>query len=342
MITVIGSGNGGISMACYLEKRGYKTTLWNRSSERLEEIIKNDNKIIVNDNILKCERSIRISTVTTDLQLAMQDSKYIIIITPGLAHKDIAKQLAKYLTKDNIVILMPGRTFSCIEFMEELGDNLDNVPTCIETQTILHACRSNGNKLELYGKKASVAYSSYIQLNYSIIEEIKDILPDFHYVNNYFDVTLNNIGALLHPIPTILNSARIEASVDFKYYAEGITPTIAGYISKVDLEREQVCKKIGCNYISAIEWLKKEYGANGENLFECISSVEAYKNIAAPKTLKHRYIYDDINTGLVPLYSTGKMLGLEMNATKAFIDFASIFTDYDFLKNGRKAKKEMF
>lgn len=342
MVTVIGAGNGGVSIACYLEERGFKTTIWNRSIDRLEKILENDNTICIKDNVTKNDKKIKISNVTNNLEEAICNNKYIIIVTPGIAHREIAKNISKYLTEEHVIILMPGRTYSCIEFMEIIKSNIQISPICIETQTILHACRSNGNNLEIFGVKSKVLYSANQLIGEEIINSLKELLPDFQYVENYFDVTLNNIGALLHPIPTILNAARIESGVRFKYYSEGITPVVADYIQRIDDEREKVCNKIGCYFISLMDWLKKEYGATGNSVYECINTIDAYKNIDAPNTLNHRYIFDDINTGLVPLYYTGKSLDIDMNSTKSFVEFASILMQYNFWENGRKVNREMF
>ena len=83
------------------------------------------------------------------------------------------------------------------------------------------------------------------------------------------------------------------------------------------------------------DWLKKSYGVTGSNLFQCIQANLGYAEIDAPKTLQHRYLYEDIPTGLVPLEAVGKALGMAMPLTSMVIDLANAMVGADFRRNGR-------
>ena len=93
-------------------------------------------------------------------------------------------------------------------------------------------------------------------------------------------------------------------------------------MEKIDKERGLVCEAMGAKYISAIEWMKNTYGTEGKTLREHLQTNEGYKGIVGPNTINHRYIYDDLLTGLVPIYKTGKKHNVKLPITKAFIDFA--------------------
>lgn len=128
----------------------------------------------------------------------------------------------------------------------------------------------------------------------------------------------------------------MDAGTSFKFYHEGLTPIIAEYLENLDCERKLVCASVGCEFISLQEWIAEEYGPQDTSIYKGIQSVGAYKDILGPQTLNHRYIYDDVSTGLVPIYYTGKAFGIEMSYTEALIQFISKVTKYDFFKNGRK------
>ena len=84
-------------------------------------------------------------------------------------------------------------------------------------------------------------------------------------LQKYSGDQLNNIGAVFHPAPTILNSARIETTGgNFEYYIEGISPAVAKTIEKIDNERLEVAAALGVDVDSALEWLKYTYGAEGK------------------------------------------------------------------------------
>lgn len=79
----------------------------------------------------------------------------------------------------------------------------------------------------------------------------------------------------------------------------------------------------------------RTYHVTGSNLYECIQNNEAYKTIDAPGSLKHRYIFEDVPCGLVPLESIGLKLGLNMGYTTLIIDLASKLLNFDFRTTGR-------
>jgi len=145
------------------------------------------------------------------------------------------------------------------------------------------------------------------------------------------------VGMILHCAPLLLNAGWTESSIhDFNYYYDAITPTIGKFIENIDAERVNVSEALGHKVESTKEWLIRTYHVMGSNLYECIQNNDAYKTISAPKTLNHRYIYEDIPCGLVPLESVGLRLGLKMEYTSLIIDLASKMLNCNFREIGRK------
>lgn len=148
--------------------------------------------------------------------------------------------------------------------------------------------------------------------------------------------SIGNIGMILHCAPLLLNAGWTESlSNTYKYYYDGITPTIGELIEKIDMERVEISVKMGYRVESAKEWLTRTYHVIGQNIYECIQNNKAYKNIEAPSSLYHRYIFEDIPCGLVPLEAIGKKLGVNMEYTTLIIDLASKLMGVDFRKSGR-------
>ena len=148
--------------------------------------------------------------------------------------------------------------------------------------------------------------------------------------------SIGNVGMILHCAPLLLNSGWTESKTNvYKYYYDGITPTVSELIEKIDVERVAVSEALGHKVESTREWLIRTYHVEGNNLYECIQNNEAYKTIDAPRSLKHRYIFEDVPCGLVPLEAIGIKLGLNMGYTTLIIDLASKLMDVDFRETGR-------
>ena len=71
---------------------------------------------------------------------------------------------------------------------------------------------------------------------------------------------------------------------------------------------------------------------------ERVRDTLAYEAIDAPETLDHRYIFEDIPCGLVPLEALGKILNIDMRYTGLVIDLASALMELDFRETGRNLR----
>ena len=66
-----------------------------------------------------------------------------------------------------------------------------------------------------------------------------------------------------------------------------------------------------------------------------IISNPTYRDILAPTTINHRYVWEDIPTGLVPMSSFGKNLGILTPTIDYFIEQGSKLLNIDFRSEGR-------
>jgi len=335
-ITIIGAGNSGLSMAAHLSKEGNDVTLWNRSRSTIAKLI--ETHTVHSEGVIEGE--IKIHLVTDDLEKALENPEVILITTPANSHKELAMQIAKILKKDCLIVLNPGRTFGALEFHDTFGKYNDTInPTIAETQTIIYTCRkTTEDSVNIISFKSGVMITTFDPYkNESIISRLPQcVQPYFIPAKSMIETSIGNVGMILHCAPLLLNTGWTEnQNLAYKHYYDGITQSISNFIEMIDIERVHVSKELGLEVESTLEWMKRTYQIEGETLYECIQSNEAYTTIEAPSSLKHRYIFEDVPTGLVPLEAIGKNLGLEMKYTGLIIDLASALLDVDFRKIGR-------
>jgi opine dehydrogenase len=340
-IGIIGGGNGGLALGGELINKGHSVSLWNRTEQRIRSILDAGNIIEVDNEGSKYYA--RFEEIRYGYPISFTDPEIIFIITPSIAHEDLGSRFPRYIPDTIPIVLMPGRTFGSYAFLKN-AKTVDPAfsALCIETQTLLHACRSYENKVYIYGTKKKVKFSSLQKIPANVINKITSLLPEMEYCSSYLEVALNNVGAFFHPVPTILNSGWIESGLVFKHYVQGISRRIADLIQKMDDEKKAVCDKLKVHHVSLIEWLNAEYGAEGRNLYECIQSVKAYQEINSPSSLDHRYINDDLITGLVPIYKTARVINVEVPIIEAFLKFSCLFLNRDYISEGREFPKEYF
>jgi opine dehydrogenase len=334
-ITVIGAGNLGLAMCAYLGHEGHDVLLWNRSYETIKHLQKT--RYIDYQGVISGRA--QLVCATTDLSEAIQDTELILITTPAFAHKELAHQLAACLTHDVPVVLNPGRTFGAIEFSSEFKTLQSWCPLVAETQSTVYTCRKvSDDRVDILSLKDDVLIAC---TDMSKIEWLLSYLPkcisnQLQATKSLVQTSIGNVGMMLHCAPLLLNSGWTENDhTSYKYYHEGITPTISHFLEKLDFERVAVSYALGCPVESTKSWLRHTYHVEGDTLYECIQNTDAYHHIYAPESLRHRYIYEDVPYGLVPLEALGLKLGLLMKHTTLLIDLACTLLDVDFRLHGR-------
>lgn len=340
-VCIMGAGHQGISMAAHLALSKVKVNLWNRSEETIKSII-SENKIYCKGVV---EGTAEINKTSTQLSEVISD--LVFVTTPSTAHKEIAKEIAPFVHKRMVVLLNPGRCFGAIEFAEELKrSGVINMPYIGETQSIVYTCRKSDNNhavIFAFKKNVSLAVLGGTPSFDYVYKKIPDCLRAyFQKAKSVAETSLNNVGMILHCAPVLMNIGWIESDkVDFKYYYDGISPSIANFLEKMDRERIAVAQKVGVRAESVKDWLKRTYGVEGNTLYECLRNNESYREIDAPKSLTTRYIFEDIPNGLVSVEYLGTFYeDVSTPAISLIINLANEILNCDFRRDGRRFSLE--
>jgi len=148
------------------------------------------------------------------------------------------------------------------------------------------------------------------------------------------------MGAVFHPALVLLNAGWIEATGgDFEFYIDGVTPSTALILERLDRERVTVATAMGIRAQTACEWLSRAYSAHGNNLFEAMHDNPGYKGITAPRTLRHRYIFEDVPYSLVPIAELGRRFGVDVWGMESMIQLACVIDGTDYRHRGRTLER---
>ena len=341
--TVIGAGNGGKAMAAHLSLMGFEVTLYNRTSENIAAIQARGGITLESQSPGGPIGFGRLARVTSDMKEAIENCDIVMIVTPAYAHYDIACKAAPHLRKGQIVVLNPGRTLGAIEFNNVLHETgCATEVTIAEAQTFIYASRSDGpSQARIFRIKDSVPLAALPATEtQKVLDALASAYPQFIDGGDVLQTGINNIGAIFHPTICILNAGWIEATNGgFQFYLDGVTPTVARLMEVLDRERVTVASAVGIRAVTAREWLKMAYNADGDNLHEAIHNQLGYRGINAPPTLFHRYITEDIPMSLVPITSLGNRYGVSVRGMESIVRLACIAHRTDYWHRGRTLDK---
>ncbi|MHA1746009.1 MAG: NAD/NADP octopine/nopaline dehydrogenase family protein [Promethearchaeota archaeon] len=332
--TILGAGNGGRAFAVYLARKGFDVHLGYRTATNIK-IIKHTKQISSEGAI---SGSFSLTSVTHNYKQAVKASRTILFVVPASIHRSMIQKITPSLVDGQIIILNPGRTWGAIEVYNYIQRHRPglNVYVC-ETQTLLFTCR----KMQDYGVSISkikneVNYCFFPELPpRNILTSIQEIFPNFKLQKDIRITSLNNIGAVLHPLTTLLNAGSISRQQPFLFYREGVTPQFAQILQKVDQERCSIIQRMGLRPTTFLEWAKKVYGIKARTYYGMLQKIDSYKAIRAPPSLNVRYFTEDIPTGLVPLSSLGKFFNIKTPVIDSLIIMADALLGTDYRKTGR-------
>lgn len=331
---VIGAGHGGQALAAYLALKGEKTSLYNRTPEKLEGVRAQGG--IRLEGVLQGFG--RPTVVTSDLAEALEGAEVIMVVVPASAHEALARAMAPHVRGGQIIVLNPGRTLGAVAFSHGLrqAGAPDDVIVA-ETDTFVFASRrlESGRSL-ITGVKRHVRLSALPALRTrQVLAAVRPVFPQFSAAGNVLETGLSNIGAIFHPAPVLLNVSRVESGLEFEHYREGITAGVARALERLDAERMEVARSFRVRVLSARAWLAAVYGSMGETLHRAVQNTVAYAGLKGPRSLDHRYIFEDVPASLVPLADLARAAGGRAPVAESLVTLAEAVTGVDWKTQGR-------
>lgn len=320
-VAVLGASHGGLALAGYLSQQGHAVTLWNRSVGRVAAVAEKRGIYLASPH--SGAEYVPIARATSDIASALSDVSVVLVAVPACAHADIARQCAAHLRHGQAVLLLPGRTGGALEFrraLDEAGCRARILLGEANTFPFAARCVAPASAL-IYGEKTEVLAAA-LPANRTprLLAACRPLLPMLRPARSTLHTGLANLGAMLHPVITILNAERIRKGESFDFYREGVTSIVAAALSAADAERLRVARAYSVPASSLRDWIARAYDYHAETIHAAVTGNPAYAGIKAPATIEHRYLLEDVPTGLIPLLELGKAAGLNLPVLSALVD----------------------
>jgi len=320
-VAVLGASHGGLALAGYLAQQGHAVALWNRSPERVAAVAQKRGIHLASPG--SAAEHVPIALATSNMAAALSGVRVVLVAVPACAHADIARQCAPYVRSGQTVLLLPGRTGGALEFRRVLYNAGCRARVVLgEANTFPFAARCvEPGFAVIHGAKTEVLAAA-LPANQTpqLLAACRPFLPMLRPARSALHTGLANLGAILHPVITLLNADRIERGESFDFYREGVTHTVADVLAAADAERLRIARAYAVPACSLRDWIARAYDHHAETIHAAVTRNPAYVGIKAPTTLAHRYLLEDVPTGLIPLLELGKAAGLNLPVLTALAD----------------------
>lgn len=146
------------------------------------------------------------------------------------------------------------------------------------------------------------------------------------------ETALSSTNNLIHPPVLLANAARTEAGEEYLFYREGLSAGAARMICGVDDERLEILRALNQEAVPLTGWFRRYYGAQGlvgETVQEMLVNRPSLADSRGPKTLKHRYVSEDVVYGLAPMEELARRLNVATPFLSALITALSTVCESD-------------
>jgi opine dehydrogenase len=324
-VAVLGAGHGGLALAGYLAQRGHRVALWNRSPQRVAGVAELGGIRLAQAGGVPTFAPIALAT--SDPAEALAGARVVLVAVPASGHADVARACARHFRDGQAVLLLPGRTGGALEFRRVLPESGCRAGVLLgEANTFPFASRAVGPAdAVIFGTKSEVRAAALpASRTNQLIAACKPLLPMLAPARSTLHTGLSNLGAILHPVIALLNADRIRAAESFDFYTEGVTPRVAAALAAADAERLSVARAYGVGTHSLTQWVASAYNHHSDDVRESVGGNPAYRGIKAPTTLEHRYLLEDVPTGLIPLLELGDAAGLYLPTLRCLVTLAGL------------------
>jgi opine dehydrogenase len=320
-VAVLGAGNGGLALAGYLSHMGHRVALWNRSPGRTESVAAFGGVRLTMPG--SSTTVARVTMATSCIADALVDAGVVLVAVPASGHADVARACAPCLRDGQTVLLLPGRTGGALEFQRVLREAGCRAAILLgEANSFPFAARNVGPaEAIIFGAKTELLAAALpAKRTAELVTVCRPFLPMLAAAPSVLHTGLSNLGAILHPTIMLLNAERIERGATFDFYSEGVTQQVADVLAAADEERLRVAHSYGVDVQSLPVWIAAAYGHHADGIKAAVGGNPAYVGIKAPGSLQHRYLFEDVPTGLIPLLELGRAAGLALPTLRYLVN----------------------
>ena len=335
-ILILGLGRTARAAAAYLMEQGCSVTLWGRDPNVIQKL--SEEGIYITG---ACAGHY-VPRVCASLADAVQDAELILAMTVAAGHAPVAKQLRGLLKERQRILIFNGN-WGAYEFFRELGCEVDEKHVVIaETGAQLFLADYADDCCHIKSIKKEITLAAvYPGQTEDLCRELSSLFPQFVPGENVISTSLNSSNPVMHTPIALFNITRMENGEDYSFYADAATRLTLDAVEKIDAERCAVTRAAGAIPVRCVDIINSFWPDKYDTLYEAVKNNEAYLSGKGPKTVKHRYLEEDLPFGIAPIALLGRMYGIETPCIDAMLGCYRWLMGVDYLAQAPRFDLEL-
>jgi opine dehydrogenase len=340
-VAIIGAGIGGIYLAAELGIFGCRLRLTDLDDTRLAAVRTRGGLDVEPGGFVAIER------VTTDLAAAVDGAQLIAVCSGGTYQESVAAGLAPLLRDGQTILLIQGNTGGSLVFRRVLDAAACRAVIDIaEMDNYPYSCwRPAPTTIRPIVRKQFLQIASFPGNRIDpVFALLGPLFPHAVAAPTVIATGFTNANAMLHVANCVANAGKIDRGESYKFYAEGVTPSVARLYSAINAERVAVAAALGAEVPSLEDWFERTYGVRGATLPETCqllttNSDGPYQATGTPRSWDHKYIAEDVPVGLMPMRALGQAAGVPTPRIDAVISLAQTLAGSEFASTARTLER---
>ncbi len=339
VVTVVGAGSGGFGLLANLGAAGCRLRLLDRDESRLTAFRERGG--------LTIEGGARdfapIEVIGSDPAPCIAGADVIAVCTGGNGQPGFMREVAPLLEDGQILLLIQGNTGGSLLARRELAAGGCHADLDVaEFDTYPYGVgRPEPARAQLrFSKRWNQIAALPGRRSEAVFARLAPLFPQAVVAQTVASTGFTNMNATFHVAVCVANAGRIESGQPFKFYAEGVTPAVAGLLTALDAERLAIARALGAEIPDIPEWIDRAFGFREATLPETFQRLTydpkgPYQFTPAPSSFGHNYVVEDVPTGLMPMAALGAAAGVPTPVIDAIVRLACVFAGRDFAAEAR-------
>ena len=212
-----------------------------------------------------------VENATTDLPAAVDGAEIIIVVTGGNAQEAVARSLAPLLRDGQIILLIQGNTGGSLvvrRALDAAGCRAD--VDVAEMDNYPFSCwRLEPTRIRPIVKKRWLQIASFPAADIDrVFRAPGAAVPACGRRAERDPTGFTNANAMLHVANCVGNAGKIDRGESYRFYADGVTPSVARLYPAINAERVAVAAALGASVPTLEDWFDRVYGVRGADLVE--------------------------------------------------------------------------